>query len=94
MRPEELDDLKVVDNEARILGEISGIEIDLKTWKVTDIHVRLDEDSITALGYKKPRLLGKVEITLPISIINIISDIVTLNKNHSEIKNILKQRQS
>lgn len=92
MRPEQLNDLKVVDNEAKILGEISGIEIDLKTWKVTDIYVRLDEDSISALGYKKPRFIGKVEITLPISSINIISDIVTLNKNHKEIKDILKQR--
>jgi sporulation protein YlmC with PRC-barrel domain len=91
VRADFLEGRTVVDSEANILGEINGIEIDLKTWTVTSIWIELDDDSIITLGLKKPRFRGKVEITIPINAVNAVSDIVTLHRNHNEIKDILER---
>lgn len=89
MRPEQLNGKKVIDTNAGILGEISGIEVDMESWSIKGVYVKLDDDSIVALGFRKPRLRGKVEIFIPNSLINAISDMVALNKNHQEIKELL-----
>ena len=89
MRPEMLNEKKVIDTKAQVLGEVSGIEINLDRWSIEGLYVRLDDDSIEALGFKKPRFRGKIEILIPIGLINAISDMVTLNKNHAELKELL-----
>ena len=90
MRAEHFEGKIVVDRAAQILGEVSGLEIDLTEWKVTHLYVTLDDDSIIALGLKKPRFRGKVEVSLPIFTVNAVSDIVALNKDHDEINELLR----
>ena len=92
MRVDELSGKKVIDSEAQILGEVSGIDVDLKEWSVDSLYVRVDDDSIEALGMRKPRVFGKVEIRLPVTTVNAVSDLVSLKMNHKEIRELLEGR--
>lgn len=90
MRPDQLNDRKVIDSEAEIVGEVCGIEIDISNWKVTDICIDLSDDIIEALGYKKP-FLGKVVVNVPVNMVGKVSDVVTINKSILELKNIVER---
>ena len=89
MRPSELEGKSVVGTEAKIIGTVSGIEIDCLAWKVTHLLVRLTEEMGNTLGYKKP-FLGHVEITLSVDAVKAVADVVALNKGIEELKNVIE----
>ena len=89
MRPSELEGKSVVTPEAKIIGTVSGVEIDCLAWKVTHLLVRLTDEMINTLGYKKP-LLGHVEITLSVDAVKAVADVVALNKGVEELKGVIE----
>lgn len=89
MRPSELEGKKVVDTGARIVGTVSGIQIDLAEWKVTHLQIELTDELIQFLGYKKP-FLGHVEILLSVDAVKAVADLVALNKTTEELKDAIE----
>jgi sporulation protein YlmC with PRC-barrel domain len=81
----------VVGEQAQTIGEVSDIEFDEKTMKLTNIYVKLKENAIETMGLKKPRL-GSVKVDIPVDAIKAISDIVALNKSTQELKTIVRRR--
>jgi sporulation protein YlmC with PRC-barrel domain len=92
MRPNQFIGKKVVDSEAKILGEICDFNFNVSDWTITHISVELTDDSITSLEYKKP-FMGKIRVELPVNIIHKVSDLITLNQSISEVKNIVERTQ-
>jgi len=89
MRPSELEGKKVVGTGAKIIGTISGVEIDPSAWKVTHLRIELTHELVQNLGYKKP-LLGHVEILLSVDAVKAVADIVALNKSIDELKDVIE----
>jgi sporulation protein YlmC with PRC-barrel domain len=76
----------VIDADARILGDVYSIEFDETQWMITHLCVNLSDWGIETLGGVKPRFLGKVIIDLPMSFIQSVSDVVTLNVTSRYLK--------
>jgi len=76
MRPSELEGKSVVGTGAKIIGTVSGIEIDCLAWKVTHLLVRLTEEMVNTLGYKKP--FWSCRITLSVDAVKAVADVVAL----------------
>ena len=89
MRPSELEGKKVIATEAKIVGTVSGIEIDCSAWKVTHLQIELTDELVEILGYKKP-FLGHVEILLSVDAVKAVGDVVALNKAIKELKDIIE----
>lgn len=89
MRPSELEGKTVVETGAKIVGTVSGIEIDPPTWTVTHLRIELADELTQTLGYKKP-FLGHVEILLSVDAVKAVADMVTLNKAIDELKDVIE----
>jgi len=89
MRPSELEGKKVVGTEAKIIGTVSGVEIDSSAWKVTHLRIELTDEMVQTLGYKKP-FLGHVEILLSVDAVKAVADVIALNKSIDELKDVIE----
>jgi len=89
MRPSELEGKKVIETGAKIIGTVSGIEIDCSGWKVTHLQIELTDELVETLGYKKP-FLGHVEILLSVDAVKAIADVVSLNKAMKELRDVIE----
>ena len=87
MNPTELEGKKVVDTGAKIVGTLTGIEIDCSEWKVTHLRVELADELVEKLGYKKP-FLGHAEILLSIKAVKAVSDVIGLNRAIEELRDL------
>lgn len=85
MRPSDLKGKNVIAIGGKLVGEVSDIEFETSSWKVTRLRVRLSDDAVQTLGYKKPRI-GHVEIPVTIDLINGVSDVVTLSIPINELQ--------
>jgi len=75
---------KVIGSNAYMLGEIHGADVDTGNWQITHLHISLTEEATRALGFKKP-LLGAVIVCLPVTLIQAVGDVITLNKTVKEL---------
>jgi sporulation protein YlmC with PRC-barrel domain len=82
----ELNWKKVQTSDGVIIGEAEGGEVDTKTWRVTHIHVGLNDATLKEFGLKKP-LLGQVFVCLPVELVERIDDSVKLNLTLAKLKN-------
>jgi sporulation protein YlmC with PRC-barrel domain len=89
MRPSELQGKQVVETQARIIGAVTDVEIDVADWKVTNLRVELTDDAVEILGYKKP-FLGHVEILISVDTVRAVADVVSLNKPMNELKDVIE----
>ena len=90
MNVNQLLEKNVVGDDARLIGNVTGVEVELlPTWRITHLHVRLTEETTKELGYKKP-FLGSVEVLLPVSIIKAIGDLISLDKKATDIKDVVE----
>jgi len=87
MKYNKFDGMKVVSLDAKEVGEVSGLEIDIKDWKVTHIHIELTDNAIKELNIRKP-LIGKVTICFPVGYIQKVGDVITLARNLEGLKKI------
>ena len=91
MKYGEIEGKKVIDKQARLLGKVYEIEIDVKDWKVTHFCLDVDKDAVKDLGLRKP-IIGSVKAIFPTEMIGAISDGIILNGNIGEFKNIIKSQ--
>jgi len=87
MRPGQLEGKEVIDSKAQVVGEVAGIEIDVhpRKWKVAHLLVKLSDDAIETLKYDKP-IFGKVVADLPVDVVKVVSDVITLKKSTTELR--------
>jgi len=81
----------VVGEEAIVIGESTGAQIDLPRWLITHIQVKLTDEVTRELGYRKP-FLGSVEVLLPVEFVKAVGDIISMNKSIKELKNIFEPK--
>ncbi|HDP96801.1 MAG TPA: hypothetical protein ENN25_03800 [Euryarchaeota archaeon] len=77
--------MKVITSDAYTLGEIDGVRMDPNAWKITHLQIDLMEDAIRDLAYKKP-LLGSVRICVPVDIVNMFGDVITLKTSLQQLR--------
>ena len=78
----------VIGVDARVIGHVTGVEVELlPAWQITHLHVSLTEETTRELGYKKP-FLGSVEVLLPVPFVKAIGDLVSLDKEVAELKDV------
>jgi sporulation protein YlmC with PRC-barrel domain len=78
----ELSGKSVITNGGKILGEIKGTLVNVQTWQVTHLTVKLSNDASEELGFKKRFRSSTVK--LPVSF-GEVGDVVTVNKNLKEL---------
>ena len=83
-----LDGKEVISSDAKSVGEIGGAYVELGKWKITHLAVDLNDETIKLFGYQKPRFMGTVSICLPVNTINVVGDVITLNKTLDELPNL------
>jgi sporulation protein YlmC with PRC-barrel domain len=92
MRMDELMGKTVIGANAQVLGEVSDVEFNLSTWKITNICIKLIDNVIEPLGFKKPRLRGSVIVEMPVEPIKAVGDVVSIDKSLEELRSIIKRR--
>ena len=87
----ELNGKKVIDTGAFALGEVEGAEFDGKNWQITNLQVKLTDDANKRFGFKKP-VIGHLVVLLPVTVINAVGDVVSLDKSIEELEGIVKPK--
>lgn len=90
MNPSLLDGKSVVGTEGYILGEVDGVDIDIKTWRASTFFVSLSDEAISELGFKKP-FIGKVTMCLPTKLVKAVGEVITLKEPVRNLKNIAEK---
>ena len=79
--------INVVSLDAKEVGEVTGLEIDPKNWKITHIHIELSDGAMKELDIKKP-FIGKVTICYPVGFIEKVGDIITLSRTIEGLRKV------
>jgi sporulation protein YlmC with PRC-barrel domain len=77
----------VLTSDAYDIGTVSDFDLEVDEWKVAQIGVTLNLQSKRDLGIRKLSLTGPT-ICIPISYVNKVGDMVTLNIPFDELKGI------
>ena len=89
MEPNSYNGISVIDTEGNVVGEIGGLDIDIKTLKITKIRINLSDYAIEKLGYEK-KFLGNVQVEMPVEVVSSIRDVVVIKKSTSQLKEIIE----
>ena len=76
---------KVITSDGIPIGQLEGGEINQKNWQITHVHIGLNDKTSEEFELKKP-FLGRVVVCLPVSYIQSVGEVVTLNKTFQELK--------
>jgi sporulation protein YlmC with PRC-barrel domain len=79
--------MRVITDDAFILGEVDGAQANIVTWQITHLDVVLTKEATQEIGFKKP-MLGSVTICLPTSAIKEVGDVITLNFSRMTFKDL------
>lgn len=85
MKAADLVGKQVITSEAHVLGQIEGVEVDVSTWTVSNLSVTLLKSNIKKLNLKKP-LFGSVTVSLSVSIIKNVGDVISLTESIQDLK--------
>jgi sporulation protein YlmC with PRC-barrel domain len=80
---EKLVGLKVITSRAFSLGTVKGARVDTENWKITHLHVKLDDDAATRLGFKK-RFRSSL-VCVPVDMVAAVGDFVTIDRSLDEL---------
>jgi len=89
MMSHELEGKEIVGAEADRFGKVSGIVIDCSEWRVTHLRIELDDDVVKLWGYKRP-FLGHLQVSIPVSVVAAVHDIINLKKSLQQIKELIE----
>ncbi len=67
---------KVICTGGYILGEVKGAEVDIKTWFVTQLSLKLTDTAANELGFKKR--FRSSTIKMPIKFVQAVGDVITI----------------
>ena len=88
---EDIIGLEVVSSDAKLIGELDGIGIDINTWTAPVVRFCLKKGMDGPLGVKKP-LFGAACLLIESSYIERVSDVITLTRTMGEIRSLLIER--
>jgi sporulation protein YlmC with PRC-barrel domain len=69
---------RVIDLKGFIMGDIKGVAADFNDWRITHLHVQLDDKAADELGFKKR--FGSSTVCIPVSLVSAIGDVVTIGQ--------------
>lgn len=69
------------------IGDVTDLDIDPETWKVTHLHIKLSDKAAKEFGLKKPFKSSTVH--LPTSYVASIGVIIKLNQSIIDLKKVL-----
>jgi sporulation protein YlmC with PRC-barrel domain len=75
---------KIVTSDNYLLGEVEGIEVDIKTWTIAHLRVLLSKQAVNDL-HLEPPILWDVVFSLPVSMIRESNENISLNVAFKEI---------
>ena len=74
---------KVLTSEAFSLGVVKGALVDTEKWSITYLHVKINDEAATKLGFKKR--FRSSTVCLPVSMVRAIGDYVTIGRSLDEL---------
>ncbi len=80
---------KVIDSEAKIIGEVVDIIFNPYTWEVTDLILKIDKGLGKELGWRK--ILGSLNVSLKTSFVKAVGDVVSLTTNLNSLKGAMEK---
>jgi sporulation protein YlmC with PRC-barrel domain len=80
---ENLVGLKVLTSEAFSMGIVKGALVDTEKWTITYLHVKINDDAATRLGFKKR--FRSSTICLPVNMVKAIGDYITIGRSLDEL---------
>ena len=80
--------MKVITAKAYIFGEVKGAEVDVDSWRITHLHVKLTDKAATDLGFKKK--FRSSTVCMPITHINEVGEVVTIDKSLEELSRLVE----
>ncbi len=84
----ELKGISVVGAGGRVLGDVVDVDVDVATWRVAQVIVRIHSDAVEALGLKKP-FWSRAQVALPVSHISGVSDVIVLRSSATELAELM-----
>ena len=87
MKADKLNGKRVIDSEGNIVGQVSGVDIDLADWTTKYIYVDLSDTAAKELR-TKTSFWSTATFCFPIAEIKNVGDVITLTKNTRELENI------
>ena len=87
LKMEDIVGLEVISADARVVGIVEGIGIDVDEWKIPALRIALKKGVEEAIGVKKP-LFSSAKLHLKTSGIESISDTITLNADLTGVKSL------
>lgn len=59
-----------------ILGEVKGASIDIKSWQMTHLHIKLSNIAAEELGFKKR--FRSSTVCMPVKMVQAIADVINV----------------
>jgi len=87
LKVSKMNGMNVITADAFTLGEVDGAHADITTWQITHLDVALTKETVKELGLKKP-ILGTLKVCLPVTAVEKVGDVITLNMSLLEFKNM------
>jgi sporulation protein YlmC with PRC-barrel domain len=78
----------VLTTDGRRIGQMTGIKIDVTTWTVQAIVIRLEKAILDELNIKKP-IFSTPTVSIPVNLVSKVSDVVQLNAEFANLMGIL-----
>lgn len=75
--------LKVLTSEAFSLGEVKGALVDTEKWNITFLHVKINDEAATKLGFKKR--FRSSTVCIPVHMVVAIGDFVTIGRSLDQL---------
>ncbi len=80
---ENLIGLKVLTSEAFSLGIVKGALVDSEKWTITYLHVKINDEAATRLGFKKR--FRSSTVCIPVNMVRAIGDYVTIGRSLDQL---------
>jgi sporulation protein YlmC with PRC-barrel domain len=80
---ENLVGLKVLTSEAFSLGILKGALVDTEKWTITYLHVKINDEAATRLGFKKR--FRSSTVCIPVTMVRAIGDYVTIGRTLDQL---------
>jgi sporulation protein YlmC with PRC-barrel domain len=77
----------VIGATGNYIGDVSDIDIDSDTWKVTHLHVKLSDQAAKEFGVKKS--FKSSIVRMPTSYVENIGVLIKLNQSDIDLKKVL-----
>ena len=78
----------VLTTDGRGIGQMTGIKVDVNTWTIQAVVIRLDKAVLDELNIRKP-IFSTPSISMPVNIVSKVSDVVQLNVAFGNLLGIL-----